>query len=295
MTADQDWFRSRMALFQGGLLDPDAERRFRALLTEDAVCGEIYAAFGEGPAEEPDLGDHLPASLIARWPEVHGRLRGLERDLVTRHLERCPDCREALRLLGHAPSLEDVAPDEAVARRAERGVERRTAAPPSRASRPKRLARRSVQRWTAAAMLAAAVLSAVLVLPGADERFVRFTEEAADLPVLQLEGRVRGFAPRQEFVVDEGARRAVLDLSLLVFRPDRDPETIDLRIVMLDPEGRRHELPAVTEADLSDLRVVVGDDERTLPLGVYRLEIELPGTSEPRIESIEFEIVSGQL
>jgi hypothetical protein len=58
---------------------------------------------------EADPGAHLPASVIAQWPRARATLRGLERALVRRHLERCPECRQDLEMLGHAPHLEEIA------------------------------------------------------------------------------------------------------------------------------------------------------------------------------------------
>jgi hypothetical protein len=52
-----------------------------------------------------EQGDHIPDSILARWDRRHTSLRGLERELVRRHLESCEMCREALVILGHDPVL----------------------------------------------------------------------------------------------------------------------------------------------------------------------------------------------
>src|SRR5262249_51563110 len=60
-------------------------------------------AWGDPPAGE--AGTHVAASLIARWPRAQQTLRGLERTLVRRHLERCAECRQDLEALGFEPRL----------------------------------------------------------------------------------------------------------------------------------------------------------------------------------------------
>src|SRR5262245_37117375 len=91
--------RQRMVRAQAGLLGVGDERELRAHLDACAECAAL-ASSETGPGVEP--GKHLPASLIAEWPRARAALRGLERALVRRHLERCSECRQDLQMLGHA-------------------------------------------------------------------------------------------------------------------------------------------------------------------------------------------------
>ncbi len=43
--------------------------------------------------------------MLARWPKMHSELRGLERELVQKHLRRCDSCRAELITLGFDPEL----------------------------------------------------------------------------------------------------------------------------------------------------------------------------------------------
>src|SRR6516164_11000679 len=72
-----------------------------------AVCRAAADAYAEPPAGA--AGTHVPASLIAAWPRAQQGLRGLERTLVRRHLERCAECRQDLQALGFEPRLDFVA------------------------------------------------------------------------------------------------------------------------------------------------------------------------------------------
>ena len=98
------WVRVRLAARSAGLLTEDETRQIDEHLTGCPECRRRAETFEGVPAE----GDasHVPAPVMARWPEARQRLRGLERAMVRRHLERCAECRQDLELLGHAPRLE---------------------------------------------------------------------------------------------------------------------------------------------------------------------------------------------
>src|SRR5262249_37302541 len=64
---------------------------------------------GGGAPPAGAAGRHVAASLVARWPRAQQSLRGLERTLVRRHLERCAECRQDLEALGFEPRLAYVA------------------------------------------------------------------------------------------------------------------------------------------------------------------------------------------
>ena len=107
---DHDWAQKRIAPFAAGLLDDLEEARFERHATGCAHCrGELDAL--RDPGENPGL--HLPDRMISRWNEKKGSLRGLQRELVRRHLGRCDECQAVLRALGHDPVVERVAALEA--------------------------------------------------------------------------------------------------------------------------------------------------------------------------------------
>lgn len=99
-----DWVRRRLAAWRAGLLEEDEAARVSTHLAGCADCralADAYASEGAG-----DGGAHVAASLLADWPSARTRLRGLERALVRRHLERCAACRQDLEAIGFEPALE---------------------------------------------------------------------------------------------------------------------------------------------------------------------------------------------
>lgn len=176
---DQDlhrWVRARLVPWRAGLLDPGDAERVAAHLRECPSCHALETAFAIAPAS--DLGQHLPASLIAQWPQASRSLRGLERALARHHLERCTECRQDLELLGHEARLEHVAELE-TAMAAEPGPKSApNAAAASIPSRPmttirviradpeargRRLWDRALVTWASLATAAAAIAITVLV------------------------------------------------------------------------------------------------------------------------------------
>src|SRR5262252_7834057 len=109
MTPDDlhHWVRHRLAAWRASVLDDAEAARVDAHLATCAECRAIADAYATLPAGE--AGTHVPASLIAGWPRAQQTLRGLERALVRRHLERCSECRQDLEALGFEPRLEYVA------------------------------------------------------------------------------------------------------------------------------------------------------------------------------------------
>ena len=101
------WVRVRLAARAAGLLTEDERRQVEDHLASCAECRAHGATFETSPGEG-DASSHVPPPLFARWPETRHTLRGLERTMVRRHLERCAECRQDLELLGHAPRLEYV-------------------------------------------------------------------------------------------------------------------------------------------------------------------------------------------
>jgi hypothetical protein len=101
------WVRHRLAAWRASVLDDADAARIDAHLATCDECRALADAYAAPPAGE--AGTHVPASLIAGWPRAQQTLRGLERTLVRRHLERCAECRQDLETLGFEPRLEFVA------------------------------------------------------------------------------------------------------------------------------------------------------------------------------------------
>lgn len=121
-----DWVRRRLAAWRSGLLEEAEAARVDSHLADCADCRALADAFAAEPAGE--AGTHVAASLLADWPRAREALRGLERALVRRHLERCAECRQDLEVLGHEPRL-DVVP--ALETGAELAPARRTVGSPA--------------------------------------------------------------------------------------------------------------------------------------------------------------------
>ncbi|TMA25013.1 MAG: zf-HC2 domain-containing protein [Deltaproteobacteria bacterium] len=98
------WVRRRLVARRAGLLEESEAARVDAHLAECVECSTIAESFAASPPGE--AGAHIAASLVAQWPQAQRRLRGLERALVRRHLERCADCRQDLEALGFESRLE---------------------------------------------------------------------------------------------------------------------------------------------------------------------------------------------
>jgi hypothetical protein len=97
------WVRQRLAAWRASMLDVAETTRVDEHLATCSECRALAEAYAEPPAGE--AGTHVPASLIANWPRTQDVLRGLERTLVRRHLERCAECRQDLEALGFEPRL----------------------------------------------------------------------------------------------------------------------------------------------------------------------------------------------
>jgi hypothetical protein len=98
------WALKRMAPFAAGLLNEAEEETLRDHLEICEPCSECLRLVVEAPFEAED-GSHIPAAIMATWVTASGLLRGLERAMVQRHLERCADCRGDLAVLGFEPVL----------------------------------------------------------------------------------------------------------------------------------------------------------------------------------------------
>ena len=100
------WVRRRLAAWRSGLLPDEDSLSVASHLETCPDCKDLAETFPRSAGAHPEA--HIPASVIAEWKQAQTGLRGLERALVRRHLERCEACRQDLELLGHAPVLERI-------------------------------------------------------------------------------------------------------------------------------------------------------------------------------------------
>lgn len=99
---EHDWARVRFAAYAAGLLERAAASRLERHATHCDTCrGELAGLL----APDADRGRHIPDALISRWPRAMSELRGLQRELVRRHLVQCQECRTVLRQMGQVAEL----------------------------------------------------------------------------------------------------------------------------------------------------------------------------------------------
>lgn len=98
------WTRQRLVPLETGLLDEAEEQRIRGHLDGCAECSERWNILRE-ETPDADSGGHIPVQIMARWATASAKLQGLERAMVSRHLERCAECRADLQVLGFEPTL----------------------------------------------------------------------------------------------------------------------------------------------------------------------------------------------
>ncbi len=101
-----DWAVRRLQPFAIGLLPEQETLELEDHLRACDNCRARLASIAPAPGREAA---HLPASLIATWPRAARMLKGIERELVASHLERCAACRATLEFAGHAAVLPEVA------------------------------------------------------------------------------------------------------------------------------------------------------------------------------------------
>ncbi len=104
-TREHGWARDRLAAYATGWLGDSDRERFERHVNACAECREALDALRSPQASR---GRHLPDALVAQWDRRRDRLRGLQRELVRRHLASCEECSVVLRRLGHEPVLERV-------------------------------------------------------------------------------------------------------------------------------------------------------------------------------------------
>ncbi len=104
-TPEHDWVRGRLAAYVTGWLDETDRARFERHVSD---CPECRDALESLRTPDANLGRHLPDAMIAQWERRRDRLKGLQREIVRRHLAGCDECSDTLRRLGHEPVLERV-------------------------------------------------------------------------------------------------------------------------------------------------------------------------------------------
>ena len=100
--------QSRRESYALGIANPELATEIKSHLVGCAECREFVEDLGLTPLPGETAGAHLPESMLVQWARVGPTLRGLERELVRRHLGRCALCRDNLRMLGHEPDLKQV-------------------------------------------------------------------------------------------------------------------------------------------------------------------------------------------
>jgi hypothetical protein len=165
------WTTSRAVRIAAKILSEEEMERSERHLAECPTCRAALFPEGEDETGDPES-EHISADVIATWATSSTKLVGFERALVRRHLSRCADCREDLRLLGHEPSLGKVSglelaetpdwlmPSEGSEPKGESALD----TIPTRTQVGVRARWKSMGLWTIAGWVVAAVFGAALVL-----------------------------------------------------------------------------------------------------------------------------------
>lgn len=248
--------------YLAGVLDDARAAEVRTHLEACAGCRTVADETAADREAGPEDSGHLPEEMIARWPLAARTLRGLERAMVRRHVERCASCRDELLALGHAPALPVVPDLEPADAPYGAGVAAAPAPPPAvvprpaPARRPSRAAAWALGGWAGLATAAAVALAVNPGLlgrgpgrppaapapalpampapspPAAPEAVVR------DLsPPIELRFPARGAAvPAPAGSADASGRVVVVALPAQAFEPD---EASRVTLEVLGPDGRR--------------------------------------------------------
>ena len=178
-------------------------------------------------------------------------MRGVERELVLAHVQRCDTCLEELEVLGLDPGSW---PDQTGDLRARRRV--------------------VWLPWIGGAMLgAAAVLALVMALPRAESPAIHGVELSVVTP-----GTLRGADP-VVFPISPDASAFILATAL----PSGVEAGTRPVLVVIDPAGRRlseTELAAPPWSPPATQIVLLGDPG--FAAGDYRVQLEVPGEPSPR-------------
>lgn len=207
-------FERRLIAWGLGLLSDEEAQQLRE-------WWEGIQADSGGPLRTDPLDRHIPAGMLARWSEVEDRLEGLERDLVTRHLQRCDACRE----------------DQSILEELQRRIARQRVVGDSSAvagTRPERHRPNAARwlPWLGGAAIGGALAASVMLA------VVRPTEHALQSPRPQdgwLPWVSLSFA--RGAAAGEAAPEPGQPMILALTVPMGFPESDSVRVVVFDPAG----------------------------------------------------------
>jgi hypothetical protein len=272
---DHGWARRRLQIHALHLLDEAEEARLEAHLAECDVCADLFDVLREPADLESESPDHIPSSLLARWPHVIAGIRGVERLALRSHLTRCADCRSDLQALGFEATLPVI--DELEDRAADPTGEifpvggtamRATTTVPqgeSRERRPSRWLTWFLGGWGLVASTAALVLVS-RVLPSPLLSSVAVLEPAIESrAVTAVAPEARDIAVR----IDRESLEA----------PDATPVVVRLAM----PDGRVLERHG-SLADVSTPKMLVLHDGRGFASGEYRLLVIEPTAGDTLLD-----------
>jgi len=319
MTTEIDrhgWFRRRLPVYLAGLMPEDEEQRF---LEHRDGCEPCRRAFDEFTASDELAptgdGSHIPAAMLAQWPEASRELVGLERAMVRSHLERCAACRRDLELIGQTPELKVVPGLEADLRAAgwkswfsggpwsgAARVDDSEPEPtnPARQPRRRRWVPWALGGWAAAATAAAVLLvlsplprtgvpsepssPAAVAIPPSGSRLVLEASPAA--PTLQ--GATRGVTANATAILVGREAHFVRFALPELYLPDT--ATVDLTVV--GPDGTSLAALRCLSSELNPPHaLLLGHPDANLASGTYRLAITAPFPARHDVAAFEFRLV----
>src|SRR5262245_47885862 len=310
------WFRRQLPPYMAGLLSELEEQRF---LEHRAQCLSCRQAFDEFTASDEvaptEGGAHIPAAMIARWPQANRELVGLERALVRAHLKRCRECRGDLERVGYTPELEVVPGLEAELREsgwrawfsggqprsgAARIADREFAAGGPTPVRP----RRDWVPWALGGWATAATTAVILLVVNPQHRSAVHvsapppaTSAAVATPRLVLDsapaasvlrGTTRSASTAATTIRLGSEARFVRFAMPELYLPDT--ATVDLSIV--GPEGTSLARLRCRSRDLNPPHaLLLGHPDVVLAPGTYQLTVAAPFAAEPVVGIYEFRLI----
>jgi hypothetical protein len=264
-------FRKRLMLHDAGLLTEEEEAGLEAHAEACLSCREIRDAHVAEKAGRE--GDHIPSAMLARWDRVAASARGLERELLGRHLASCENCRRDLEVIGHEPVL--LGETEAAPPEAPSGEAGTTRILPIEPRQPRRA---WFQGAAVGAVLAAA---AVIIVARPSPRPI----DSESLPWV-VPGTPRGSAPGVE--VSPGTRRLVLALPT----PSTTPEQ-RARLTVTDPSGVvLMDMEIAPERLRSPTLMIVLSTPDPLPEGLYTVDLFPEGAVKPQVTSFRVTVAA---
>jgi len=276
------WFRARLAAHDAELLDDEDARRFEAHAQECAECGSAMSTFAEPRAADAHTGEHIPARLLARWPETRRTLRGLPRRLVREHLRQCAECRADLVAIGHDAVLEaDPALEEATGHpRVVRGGDIGGTLKPWIAGGAVGAVLATAATLIVVTVWAPRSVDMVSVPPsGTAATMARPSPFVADVlpPVIALREPLRGTAVSETTLRIQPGTRYVHVLLPELFVSD----TATVSIHIVGPLGDEQAAVLRRYEELSRRRtLLLGSPDRPLEAGHYRIAIATPFSTE---------------